>query len=59
MKFQATVVFEFTAHDVAEAGAQVNAVLEQAGEAGLATRSLDLSSDRGTPVTLPPVGAPR
>ena len=59
MKFQATVVFEFTAHDVAEAGQRVNALLEQAGEAGLETRSIALSSAPGTPVTLPSVGAAR
>jgi ribosomal protein S12 methylthiotransferase accessory factor YcaO len=59
MKFQATVVFEFTAHDVAEAGQRVNALLEQAGEAGLETRSIDLSSAPGTPVTLPSVRAAR
>jgi hypothetical protein len=57
MKFQATVVFEFTAHDVAEAGQRVNALLEQAGEARLETRSIDLSSAPGTPVTLPSVSA--
>jgi hypothetical protein len=59
MKFQATVLFEFTAHDVAEAGERVNAMLEQAGEAGLETRSLDLSTAPSTAVTLPSVGATR
>jgi hypothetical protein len=55
MKFQATVVFEFTAHDVAEAGERVNALLEQAHDAALETRSLELATAQGTAVTLPPV----
>ena len=55
MKFQATVVFEFTAHDVAEAGERVNALLEHARDAALETRSLELSTAQGSAVTLPPV----
>jgi hypothetical protein len=53
MKFHATVVFEFNAHDVAEAGARLNALLEQASEADLATKSIELATPPGTPVTLP------
>jgi hypothetical protein len=55
MKFHATIVFEFNAHDVAEAGERVNALLEQAGEASLETKSLELSTPPGTAVTLPQV----
>jgi hypothetical protein len=55
MKFQATVVFEFTAHDVAEAGERLNALLEHAHETALETKSLDLSTATGAAVTLPPV----
>jgi hypothetical protein len=55
MKFHATIVLEFNAHDVAEAGARVNALLEQAREADLETRSLELATPPGTPVTLPQI----
>jgi hypothetical protein len=55
MKFHATVVFELNAHDVAEAGERLNALLEQASEAKLATKSLELTTPPGTPVTLPQV----
>ena len=55
MKFQATIVFEFNAHDVAEAGARVNALLEQASDASLEAKSLQLATPHGTPVTLPQV----
>ena len=54
MKFHAEVVFEFTARDVAEAGERLNAILEQAREASLETRSLQLSTPQGVAVTLPP-----
>ena len=57
MKFHAEVVFEFTARDVAEAGERLNALLEQAHEAALETRSLELSTPPGTAVTLPPMVA--
>jgi hypothetical protein len=53
MKFQATVVFEYTAQDVAEAGERLNALLEQARDGALETRSLELSTAAGVPVTLP------
>jgi hypothetical protein len=57
MKFQATVVFEFTAQDVAEAGARVNALLERASEASLEAKSLELATGPGTPVSLPALPA--
>ena len=57
MKFQATVVFECNAHDVAEAGERLNALLERASEARLEAKSLELSPGRGTPVSLPAVTA--
>ena len=55
MKFHAEVVFEFSAREVAEAGERVDALLEQAREAALETRSLQLSTAPGVAVTLPPV----
>jgi hypothetical protein len=55
MKFHATVVFEFNAPDVGEAGERLNELLEQAHERQLETRSLELSTPPGTPVTLPQV----
>ena len=55
MKFHATIVFEFNAHDVAEAGERVNALLEQAADASLEARSLELTTPPGTSVTLPQV----
>ena len=58
MKFHATVVFEFNAPDVGEAGRRLNELLEQARERKLETRSLELFTPHGTPVTLPPVASP-
>jgi hypothetical protein len=58
MKFQATVVLEFNAPDVAEAGERLNALLERASEASLEPKSLELATGPGTPVTLPAL-APR
>jgi hypothetical protein len=55
MKFRATIVFEFNAPDVGEAGRRVNELLEHAHETDLETRSIELSTPSGTPVTLPPV----
>ena len=55
MKFHATIVFEFNAPDVADAGERVNALLEQARDANLETRSLELATPPGTPVTLPQI----
>ena len=58
MKFRATVVFEFNAADVGEAGKRLNDLLDQAQEHELETKSLELSTPPGTPVTLPPVTSP-
>ena len=55
MKFQASVVFEFSAHDIGEAGKRLNELLEEAEERQLETRSVELSTPRATPVTLPAV----
>ena len=55
MKFHATIIFEFNAHDVAEAGERVNALLEQARDASLEAKSLELATPPGTPVTLPQI----
>jgi len=55
MKFHATVVFEFSAHDVAEAGERLNELLAHAAEHQLETRSLELATPPGTAVTLPSV----
>jgi hypothetical protein len=55
MKFHATIVFEFNAHDIAEAGERVNALLEQASGASLTAKSLELATPPGTPVTLPQI----
>jgi hypothetical protein len=59
MKFHATVVFEFNAPDVGEAGMRLNELLEQAQEHDLTTKSLELSTPHGTPVSLPPVAPAR
>jgi hypothetical protein len=53
MKFQATVVFEFNAPDVGEAGKRLNELLHDAHERELDTKSLELATPAGTPVTLP------
>ena len=55
MKFNATIVFEFNAHDLAEAGERVNTLLEQARAASLEAKSLELTTPPDTPVTLPQV----
>ena len=55
MKFHATVVFEFNAPDVGEAGMRLNELLVRAQEHELETKSLELSTPHGTPVSLPPV----
>jgi hypothetical protein len=55
MKFQATVVFEFNAPDVGEAGRRLNELLQDARERELDTKSLELATPSGTPVTLPPL----
>ena len=58
MKFHATVVFEFNAPDVGEAGQRLNELLVHAQDHQLETRSLELSTPHGTLVTLPPVASP-
>jgi hypothetical protein len=58
MKFHATIVFEFNASDVGEAGQRLNELLEHAQERDVATRSLELSTPAGTPVSLPQVTSP-
>jgi hypothetical protein len=55
MKFHATVIFEFSAKDVGEAGERLNGLLLQAAKQRLETRSLELSTPPGTPVTLPSI----
>lgn len=59
MKFHATVMFEFNAHDVGEAGRRLNELLEQAREQDLEAKSFELATPPGTAVTLPPVVATR
>jgi hypothetical protein len=55
MKFHATVIFEFSAPDVGEAGERLNGLLAHAAEHRMETRSLELSTPPGTSVTLPSV----
>lgn len=55
MKFHATVMFEFSAGDVSEAGERLNGLLTHAAEHRMETRSLELSTPPGTPVTLPSI----
>jgi hypothetical protein len=57
MKFHATVIFEYNAPDVGEAGQRLNELLEHAREQDLEAKAIELSTPPGTPVTLPPVGA--
>ena len=47
MKFQASVVFEFSAHDIGEAGKRLNELLEEAEERQLQT------TDRAQTPSLP------
>jgi len=53
MKFHASILFEFNASDVGQAGRRVQALLEHASEAELEMKSLELATPSGTPVTLP------
>ena len=53
MKFHATILFEFNASDVGQAGRRVQGLLEHASEAELEMKSLELATPSGTPVTLP------
>jgi len=58
MKFWATVVYEFQARSVAEAGERLNSALDQAREgAKMEPRSVELRTPPGDmPVTLPAPG---
>jgi hypothetical protein len=55
MKFHASVIFEFSAQDVGEAGERLNGLLAHAAEHRMETSSLELSTPPGTPVTLPSI----
>jgi hypothetical protein len=55
MKFHVTVIFEFGARDVGEAGERLNGLLAHAAEHRMETRSLELSTPPGTAVTLPSI----
>ena len=44
MKLHATVIFEFSARDVGEAGERLNGLLAQAADQRMETRSLELST---------------
>jgi hypothetical protein len=55
MKFRATVVFEFAASSIVDAGQKVNDAVEHARKADMDARTIDLVTPPGTPpVTLPP-----
>ena len=47
MKFHATVVFELNAPDAGEAGRRLQALLDQAAEGELKTKSLELATPSG------------
>ena len=47
MKVHATVVFELNAPDVGEAGRRLQALLDQAAEGKLKTKSLQLATPSG------------
>jgi hypothetical protein len=51
-RHRATVVFEFSAHDIGEAGKRLNALFEVAEEHRLETRATEPSTAHGTQVTL-------
>jgi hypothetical protein len=55
MKFHATVIFEFSARDVGEAGERLNGLLAHAADLRMDARSLELATPPGTPVTLPSI----
>jgi hypothetical protein len=55
MKFRATVVFEFAASSIVDAGQKVNDAVEHARKAEMDARTIDLVTPPDTPpVTLPP-----
>jgi hypothetical protein len=59
MKFRATVVFEFNASSIVDAGHKVDDTVKHAGEQSeMDARSIDLITPPGsTPVTIPPPSA--
>lgn len=56
MKFQATIVFEFNAGSLVDAGHKVNDAVKHAGEADeMEAESINVVTPPGsTPVTIPP-----
>jgi hypothetical protein len=56
MKFRATVVFEFNASSIVDAGHKVDDAVKHAGEKSeMDARSIDLITPPGSaPVTIPP-----
>jgi hypothetical protein len=56
MKFEATVVFEFSAPTLTEAGQKVNDAVEHAGVAdGMEAKAISVVTPPGSPpVTIPP-----
>ena len=59
MKFQATVVFEFNASSIVDAGHKVNDAVKHAQDADeMEARSITVVTPPGSPpVTIPPPGA--
>lgn len=59
MKFRATVVFEFNASSIVDAGHKVDDAVKHAGEKSeMDARSIDLITPSGSaPVTIPPPSA--
>jgi hypothetical protein len=59
MKFQATLVLEFQAGSIADAGGKLNDAVEQAAEDGMEAKVVELRTPpEHPPVALPPVQAP-
>lgn len=58
MKFQATIVFEFNAGSVVDAGQKIDDVVKHArGAAEMDAKSIDVLTPPGSPpVTIPPPG---
>lgn len=59
MKFQATIVFEFNAGSIVDAGHKVNDAVEHAQDADeMKARSITVMTPPGSPpVTIPPLDA--
>jgi hypothetical protein len=55
MKFHATVILEFSAHDVSGPGERLKRAARVRGGAPIETRSLELATPPGTSVTLPSI----